>query len=137
MAKVKLSKRLQFVADLVSEKNICDVACDHGKVVAKLFEEEKIDFAIVSDISEKCARKAEELLLSLNYSNFQMRVGDGFASIYESDKIQQAIISGLGGLEIIKILQNSKINLPSLILQPQNNIIELQINTFVRRYNYV
>ena len=89
MGKVKLSKRLQEVANLVSEKRVCDIACDHGKVIAKLFEDGKIDYAIVSDISAKCAIKAKELLLSLNFTNFQMRVGDGFDSISEDDGKKQ------------------------------------------------
>lgn len=137
MGKVKLSKRLQTVADLVSQKRVCDIACDHGKVIAKLFEDNKIDYAIVSDISEKCAIKAKELLLGLGFANFQMRVGDGFESIYKDDEIQQVIISGLGGLEIIKILQNSDIQPNSLIIQPQNHAVELKKYIINNGYNIV
>ena len=137
MATINLSKRLTEIYNLVSKKRVCDVACDHGKVIAKLFQNNQIDYAIVSDISEKCALKAKNLLEKLNHKNFEMRVGDGFENIYKDDNIQEAIISGLGGLEIIKIFQNLKFEIESFIIQPQNNNILLKKYLISNGYNII
>ena len=123
MKNIILSKRLQYISDLVAYRRVCDVACDHGKIIAKLFCDNKIDYAIVSDISEKCSLKAKSILDNMNVVDYDMRVGDGFENIFETDNIQEAIISGLGGLEIIKIMQNATKNIKSFIIQPQNNNI--------------
>ena len=58
----KLSFRLEFISSLVDERIIADVGCDHGKLVRKLFDENKIDFAYASDISSSSLQKAIDLL---------------------------------------------------------------------------
>ena len=69
----KLTKRLQVIFDLVSSRVIADVGCDHGKLTKALFDENKIDFAYVSDISKLSLEKAikllkdYELVLTLSY----------------------------------------------------------------------
>ena len=57
----KLSKRLQVIADLVNKNNVCDVGCDHGKLVEYLLSNKIVDYAIVSDISQPSLNKAIEL----------------------------------------------------------------------------
>ena len=102
--KISLTKRMKKFADLISKKRIADIGCDHGKITAKLFLENKIDFAIVSDISRPSAEKAKKLLENLGVKAFEMRVGDGLETITKEDKIEAILISGMGGEEIIKIL---------------------------------
>ena len=73
----------------------------------------------------------------MGYDNFDMRVGDGFENIFDDDNIEEVIISGLGGLEILKILQKSTICVSSMIIQPQNNNILLKKYLVENGYNIV
>ena len=63
---MKLSTRLNFICDIVDKSNtVADIGCDHGKVVAKLFLDNKVSFAYLSDISAKSVQKADDLLNEL------------------------------------------------------------------------
>lgn len=117
---IKLSKRLTKVAEFVDEKRVADIGCDHGKLVEYLFQNNDIDYAFVSDISGPSVEKAKTLL-SENNRDFDWAVADGLTSVEEKHNIKQAIISGMGGLEIINILKNNKPNICKFVLQPQNN----------------
>ena len=122
---IKISKRLTKVAEFVDERRIADIGCDHGKLVEFLFETDSIDYAFVSDISEPSVKKAVKLLEE-NHRKFDWAVADGLQKIKEQHNIMQAIISGMGGLEIINILKNNKPNIIKFVLQPQNNEITLK-----------
>lgn len=123
---VKLSYRLKKIASLVDCRRIADVGCDHGKIVLELFEKGKIDFAIVSDISQPSLQKAIDKLNENGYRNFKSIVCDGLSKFKNDDNIEQIIISGMGGLEIVQILENSPIELKNLILQPQRDIVKVK-----------
>jgi len=122
----KLNKRLQKIADLVDRKVIADVGCDHGKIVLYLFENDKIDKAVISDISKPSLQKAIDLLNQKGYTNFVDYFCDGLTKYKESDKVEQIIIAGMGGLEMIQILKNSPISVKNVILQPQRNEYEVK-----------
>jgi len=120
----KLPNRLQKIAELVSEKNICDVGCDHGKLAFYLLSEGKVDSAIVSDISKPSLEKAIKLLSGHNFK-FDHICCDGLLG-YEGRVVDQCIISGMGGDEIIKIIKNSPISINSFILSPQHNNVTVK-----------
>ena len=121
-----LSPRLIKVRDFVDCKRVADIGCDHGKLVEDLFRQDMIDYAFVSDISKPSVTKAVELLTK-NNRNFDYAVGDGLEKIEEKHNVEQVIISGMGGLEIIKILDNNHLNISKFVLQPQNNEIKLKM----------
>lgn len=121
-----LSPRLIKVRDFVDCKRVADIGCDHGKLVEDLFRQKMIDYAFVSDISKPSVNKAVELLTK-NNRNFDYAVGDGLEKIEGKHNIEQVIISGMGGLEIIKILENNHLNISKFVLQPQNNEIKLKM----------
>lgn len=121
-----ISKRLNEILKLCGrKKRIADVGCDHGKVLGELFKK-GAKFLVASDISEPSVKKAEKLLNELNCNNFSIRVGNGFETLSDEDNLDLIIVSGIGGLEIIEILKNSKIKLSNLVLQPQNNVVKLR-----------
>jgi len=131
-----LSKRLRNIVDLVAEKRIIDVGCDHGKVVLELFLQDKIDYAICSDISLPSVTKAEVLLKENNIpkDKYSIRCGNGLQTLTCSDNIDTAIIAGMGGKEIINILNHADILPHILILQPQKNAME--VKKYILDYNY-
>ena len=121
-----LSPRLVKVREFVDCKRVADIGCDHGKLVEDLFRNNKIDYAFVSDISKPSVTKAVELLTK-NKRNFDYAVGDGLEKIETNHNIEQVVISGMGGLEIIKILENNPLLLSKFVLQPQNNELRLKM----------
>ena len=116
----KLSKRLSVIAKLVNKKRVCDVGCDHGKLAEYLLENKIVDYMVVSDISQPSLNKAIELLSNKNF-NFEHICCNGLTG-YIDKKIDQAVISGMGGDEIIDIITNNPIIINSFILSPQHNI---------------
>ena len=117
----KLSKRLQIIASAVTGKKIADVGCDHGKLVEYLLANNIVDSAIVSDISMPSLQKAIDLLSGKGY-NFKYICCDGLIG-YSQENIDECVISGMGGEEIVKIIKNSPIEINSFVLSPQHNNI--------------
>ena len=131
---IKLNKRLKEISNLVDERVVADVGCDHGKIVLNLFQNNKIDKAVISDISQPSLQKAIDLLNKEGFKNFKSYVCDGLRSYSEDDDVKQIIISGMGGLEIIQILKNSPIKYNNLILQPQRN--NEDVKRFLNQSNF-
>lgn len=119
----KLTKRLDLICNLVESRKIADVGCDHGKLTRELFERNKIDFAYISDISNPSLQKAINLLYPYS-GRFKAICCDGLQGYDEN--IDECIIAGMGGYEIMKIIKNSPIDVKSYILAPQHDIIELK-----------
>lgn len=121
-----LSYRLNEIVKLCGKaKRVADVGCDHGKVLAELAKN-KAEFLVATDISEPSVKKAEQLLTQLNFKNFSVRVGDGCQTLTNNDNLDVIVIAGMGGMEIIEILTAAQIELKTLVLQPQNNVIKLR-----------
>ena len=126
MSKIKLDDRLSAVAGLVRNgKRVADIGCDHGKLLEELFRQNKITYGFASDISAPSVNKAVELLTK-NNRNFDYAVGDGLEKIEEKHSIKQVVISGMGGLEIIKIMEDNPLKLDKFVLCPHNNEIVLK-----------
>ena len=112
------------ITEIVSNIKPCDrfidVGCDHGYVAKRVVEKKLAKTVIVSDISPKCLQKAEELLFEeIDEGVVKPIVTDGLKGIRGID---QALIAGMGGEEIIKILSEAE-ELPDiLVLQPMKNV---------------
>lgn len=129
----KLTKRLQVVASLVNRRHICDVGCDHGKLAEYLLRQKLVDKVIVSDISMPSLQKAIDLL-SKNEYNYEYIHCDGLVG-YTDKQVEQCVISGMGGDEMIKIINNSPIEINSFILSPQHNNIDVKRFIIAHGYN--
>ena len=121
----KISKRLNTIYMLVDKKIIADVGCDHGKLAYNLLVDKVVDKVYVSDISKNSLQKAIDIL-SRDNLNFTAVCCDGLSK-YTDNNIEQCIISGMGGDEIIKIIKSSPIKINSYILSPQHNIMDVKI----------
>lgn len=120
----KLGKRLEVVASLVNYNRIADVGCDHGKLAYYLLDNSIADYAVVSDISKPSLDKAIDILSKTKY-NFDYICCDGLTG-YNGYNIDQCIIAGMGGDEIMKIISNCPINIKSFILSPQRNNVAVK-----------
>ena len=69
-----LTKRLgTLYSELKGGGTFADVGCDHGYIAEKTLENGLFDDVIISDISEKCLKKAE--------SRLSLRFGGRFTAI--------------------------------------------------------
>lgn len=125
---LNLSTRLENIVNLCDNvKCIADIGCDHGYVGAELILSNKCDKVIATDISGRSLDKAIRFCDSLNINSYiSFREGDGFSVIYKNDKVKQAVISGMGGMEIINILENNPFKLKNFVLQPMRDVIKLR-----------
>lgn len=114
-----MDDRLSVLYSLISSGDVfADVGCDHGFISEKVLENNKFKKVIISDISEKSLNKAKKLLERFG-DRVISYVSDGFNNYLI--KPDEAIIAGMGGEEIIKILSNSLFRVDKLVLSPQKN----------------
>lgn len=115
----RLTKRLNVLFGEIKGGGVfADVGCDHGYIAEKVIENALATKVIISDISEKCLNKAVKRL-NENYSGmFTAVVSDGFD---ELPHVDEALISGMGGEIIIKMLSRREDKPSRLILQPMKN----------------
>ena len=120
---LNIGARLEAIVDLCpNARVIADIGCDHGYVTAELIIQEKADMVVATEKSQECLNKAVLLANSLNISPFvSFILGDGFEALTKHDKVKCAIIAGMGGQEIIKILMNRPKHLYNFVLQPMKD----------------
>ena len=125
---MQLDTRLRSVVDEIHDSNCTiDVGTDHGKVILTALSEGRCVRGIASDISRDSLAKARDSGARLNIP-LDTRLGDGLSVLSADDNIDTAVIAGMGGREIVKILSNSPIVVPRLILVPHRDA------RLVRRY---
>lgn len=118
-----MTERLSRIfAEIPACETFADIACDHGYIAAAMLKSGKCKRAYVADISQKCLKKAENLLSDfIGKGKAQSFVSDGFDNVPKTDT---ALIAGIGGTLVIDILKraHSACNLPeTLILQPMKH----------------
>lgn len=101
-------------------KLFADIGCDHGFVAELAVKNGIAEKVYISDISAKCLAKAEKLLaVHIRTGTVESYVSDGFAAFEETP--DQALIAGMGGEEIVRILSEAKELPERLVLQPMKN----------------
>lgn len=134
---MKLSKRLQAIANLVANNSIvADIGTDHGYIPKYLIDMNISKKVIATDISIKSLEKTIEYIRDLSYSRIVPRVGNGL-EVIKPFEVDTLIISGMGGLLIKEILDSrrditSSIN--NLILQP--NIASEELRQYLMDRNF-
>ena len=133
---LKVGARLEMIIDLCDScKKIADIGCDHGYITCELILQNKANMVISSDISSQSLQKAIMLAEKLNISEFiSFRESDGFQNITKHDKVNEAVIAGMGGNEIIKILETKPRRLHKFVLGPQSDVLELR--TYLSEHGY-
>jgi len=126
----KLTKRQQSIVDLATNLSVTvDVGCDHGYIGVQLLLDHKTNYLIASDISAPSLEKTRKLLQQNNLlDQASTRVGDGLDIIRTDEKIDQVIIAGMGGKEIMDILKRypNKNSVQHWIFQPMKELSTLR-----------
>ena len=123
---MELSKRLQAVADLVSDGLVvADVGTDHGYIPIYLTESKKSSRAIAMDVNKGPLLRAETHIAEHGLSALvETRVSDGVRAL-QIGECECVVIAGMGGALTIKILEEGKEifrNLKEFVLQPQSEL---------------
>ena len=124
---VKLSKRLQAVADLTQPwRRIADIGSDHAHLPLYLREQNKIDFAVCGEVIPGPYEVAAAHVKNSAYSaDLVVRLADGLQAIQQDDQVECAVIAGMGGMLITQILERGHQELSwlkGLVLQPNQNV---------------
>ncbi|MFR7987380.1 MAG: tRNA (adenine(22)-N(1))-methyltransferase [Anaerotignum lactatifermentans] len=120
-----ISKRLQAVAGLVTRRSMADIGTDHGYVPLYLYEQGKIDKALACDLNKGPLEKAKENIAAMGAGNaIETRLGSGLLPVHTGE-VESAVIAGMGGMLICRILKESEDVAKSLkewILSPQHDL---------------
>ncbi len=124
MTNIKLSKRLECIADMVDNSSvIADIGCDHALLDIYLSQKKIIKKSIACDITIGALDQAKKNISINNIKNIDTRLGDGLEPINDDDNIDTIVMSGLGDQKIINVLDSNKNKLKSV------NSIIIQSNT--------
>lgn len=121
---IRLSKRLQSVADFVSDcGTMADVGTDHGYIPVYLAECGRVKRAIAMDINEGPLLRAKEHIRQYGMEEFiETRQSDGLDALAPGEA-EVIVIAGMGGGLMKRILTQGEETAraaKSLILQPQS-----------------
>ena len=120
-----MKKRINEILSYVRPcKTFADIGCDHGKIAVAVLKSGICEKVIASDVSSKSLQKARDLADNELIDGLITVVSDGFDEI--SEHVDEAVIAGMGGEEIIKIL-SKRADFPArLILQPMKSADKLR-----------
>ena len=135
---MELSKRLQAVADLVSNGvTVADVGTDHGYIPIYLVESGKNKCAIAMDINRGPLDRAEAHIRMHGLGEqIKTRLSDGVQKL-QIGECDCVIVAGMGGGLVIKIMEDGEEifrNLTEFILQPQSEIAK--VRQYLCEHNY-
>ncbi len=128
MEKININKRLKTIsAYLLDSKKMLDIGCDHALLgVYACLNNQNIN-VIASDIREKPLIKARENIIKYHLEKrIKIKKADGLEAMEEN--VDTVVISGMGTLNILKILENIN-NYPSvsnIVLSPNNDFVLLR-----------
>ena len=118
-----ITKRLKYLVDSIPKCNtLADVGCDHGYVGIEALKQGAADKVIFTDISAVCLQKARKNCPAAlcGRADFVCQAGLGQIGC------DVAVICGMGGLEILSILQSAKRLPNAVVLQPMRNVTDVR-----------
>ena len=126
----ELSRRLTAICDMVRiGRRPADIGCDHAYVPIRLAARNRIDGAIAADVREAPLSIASENIRRHGLADrIETRLSDGFSGIRPGE-IDSALIAGMGGMLICRILKEGREILPSLrelIVEPQSDVDQVR-----------
>jgi len=126
----KLSRRLHCVAEIVEKEGvIVDVGTDHGYLPYYLFTQNKIKFALLTDINSGPLKNAEKTFQDSSYAKDVVFVQTSGLEGIDNSMLTSVIIAGMGGNLINSILNRAIQKLRSykqIILQPMSEQEEVR-----------
>ena len=107
MAKLNLSVRMKSIIEMIKEKRVADVGCDHAFVSIALVQLDVADYVVATDLRKGPIDIARSNIAEAGYRDkIITRISDGLQNI-EDKEVDCAVIAGMGGGLIVEILKNS------------------------------
>lgn len=114
----KLCKLLTFAPRFV------DVGCDHGYCTEYMLKNGLCEHALVTDVSAECLKKAQVLLQGyIQNGKCSSLCTNGLQGV--DNAVDEVLIAGMGGMEILQILQNGFIP-KRFVFQPMRDSRKLR-----------
>lgn len=111
---MKISKRLQTIADLIDTSSVIDVGCDHALLDIYLTKEKNMK-CIATDISPNVIKQAKENIKKYQLQNkIQVIQTDGLINVPISNQ-DTIILAGMGTSTILNILKTYHQDNPIII----------------------
>ncbi len=137
MTDIKLSKRMQAVAELVDEKSVADVGCDHAYISIWLARN-GVKKVVAMDVKKGPIEIARANISASGLEHIiDIRHSDGLEALRVGE-VSCTVIAGMGGELITNILEKGKRHLTAgmhFVLQPQSEIHK--VREFLLNNNYV
>ena len=138
---MELSKRLQAVADLVSDGMVvADVGTDHGYIPIYLIETKKSPKAFAMDVNKGPLLRAKEHIAEHGLiSSIETRLSDGVRALKKGE-CECVVVAGMGGALTIKIMEEGKDifrDLKEFVLQPQSELQKVRAYLYQNAYSIV
>ncbi len=138
---MELSKRLQAVADLISEGLVvADVGTDHGYIPIYLIQTEKTPKAFAMDVNKGPLLRAKEHIAEHGLEAcIETRLSDGVRALQKGD-CECVVVAGMGGALTIKIMEEGKEifrSLKEFVLQPQSELQKVRAYLYQNAYSIV
>lgn len=119
-----MKKRLSAIISLIPQcDSLADVGCDHGYIGAEALASGIAKVVQFCDISEASLNKARKECERRGLFEADFFCVNGLEGI----ETEVAVIAGMGGLEIIDIVNNADTLPEVLVLQPMKNAGEVRI----------
>lgn len=123
---MKISNRLIEVSKCVTKGyRVSDIGTDHGYVPIYLMDNKMATYVIAMDVNEGPLKRAETNIIENGYEDYiETRLSNGFEKLNVGE-VDIAIIAGMGGELIKKILIEGKEvvdSLKELVLSPHSDI---------------
>ena len=130
MSRIELSKRLQRVADSVTEgSRLADVGTDHGYIPIYLVGRGICPAALAGDINRGPLERAAAHVQAAGLKDkISLRLGSGLKAM-DISEVDSIVMAGMGGELICQILRDSPEFMEAgkeLILQPQSEIFKVR-----------
>lgn len=127
---MELSKRLQAVADFVSDGlTVADVGTDHGYIPIYLIKTGKSSKVLAMDINEGPLSRAREHIAAHGLEHvIDLRQSDGVKKL-NAGEYDCVVIAGMGGALTVKILEEGAAvfrKLKEFVLQPQSELAKVR-----------
>lgn len=120
-----LDSRLLAVADLVRQgSRFADIGTDHAYLPAYLLLNNRIEYAVCSDLRVGPLKNAEETIKKYSLENkVNLRISDGLQG-YRDGEVNEIAVAGMGGMLIAEFIESTpwlKNKDMHLILQPMTH----------------
>lgn len=134
-----MNKRLNTLAKMVDKgSRVADIGTDHAYLPIELMNENKVSYAIASDIAAGPLQNAKDDIVAAGFENkIETRLGAGLSTITKTDRIDTVVIAGMGGKLMVQILDdalNNGFKFKNLVLEP--NIGEPGVRKWLTEHQY-